>query len=367
MKIGIVTFHRALNYGALLQVYALQQILKELNIESEIIDYRNSVIEDIYRLKGFGERKTIKEKLKYVLNKKYEVNRRTNFERFRKEKLLLTKKVFRNDGDLKEISDSFDFYITGSDQVWNYNAHGFDGNYFLNFVLNSNKRMSYAASFGISSIPEEHKDKYKSLLQGVTQRSVREVQGVQILKQDFNLSARIDLDPTFLLSKEMWKDRVHLGEKTNKYILLYCFELTKTMKEFIEKLSHATGLEVRSFGETFRNPLGVKNVRIGMSGPVEFVQSFLNAEYIVTNSFHGAAFSINFNKPFFVELLVEGSDVNSRIENIIETVGLKSRYIQNYKAGMPFTEEIDWNVVNEIISNKRKESISYLRETLTLN
>ena len=123
MKIGILTFHRALNYGALLQTYALQKVISGFDVKSEIIDYRNPIIEEAYRNKGFWERKGAIDKLRYILHRKNEVDKREKFKAFIKNQLCLTKESYLNNDDLKKINDCYDVYITGSDQVWYYGAH----------------------------------------------------------------------------------------------------------------------------------------------------------------------------------------------------------------------------------------------------
>jgi len=362
MKVGIITFHRALNYGALLQTYALQKVLENNDVDVQVIDYRNSIIENMYYYKSFSERRTIKEKVKYLLQAKEELAKRDRFEEFRTNKLRLTKKPYINDSDLSEISDYFDYYITGSDQVWNYRAHKFDKSYFLKFVSQNKKKKSYAASFGISTLESEYVDEYRSALADFEICSVREKEGVQIVEETLGLRARVDIDPTLLLTKEQWKSESSYLHEEN-YILLYCFELTPSMKKFTEELSAGTGLEVRYFGQSFRSPLKVKCKGIKNAGPLEFVKSFIEAKYVVTNSFHGAAFSINLNKEFFVELLVKGKDVNSRIRNIIRLTGLGHRYIVENKALQDY-EEINWSEVNRILDNERLKSIMYLRRTI---
>lgn len=365
MRVGILTFHRAVNYGALLQAFALQRTLYGIGVESQIIDYRNQIIEDMYRFKSFFERRTIKSKIKYFIQGKNDIACIQKFEKFRDDRLNLTSDIYYNAHDLKKIEDSFDLYITGSDQVWNYNAHGFDENYFLDFVINHKKRFSYAASFGITSIPEIYQRRYKLLLSCMQVRSIREEEGKILVKDIFGMDSRVDLDPTLLMTKRQWIEQVGYRNSEEKYILVYCFGLTDTMKEFVEKLSKASDLKVRFFGKAFQNPFKVNSSNIVNADPFDFVREFLNAEYIVTNSFHGTAFSINLNKKFFVELLAESSKVNSRIENIIRFTDLESRYINSKKPIERYMEDrVNWERVNEVLNTRREESISFLREIL---
>ena len=363
MKAGIITFHRALNYGALLQAFALQRVLKLLDIESEIIDYRNALIEKMYKFKSLNERKGVNEKIKYFIQKKDELRLRDKFEQFRNNQLRITKKAYYNREDLKEISDSYDFYITGSDQVWNYNAHAFDKNYFLDFTVDLRKRMSYAASFGVSTIPEQYRPEYMTLLNNIPFRSVREEDGQKLVKNTFGLDSKVVLDPTLLLTKMQWTEIATADEVREKYILVYCFELTDTLRKLAEELSHETGLTVYYFGKIYRNPLKAKCVNILDADPFDFVRLFINAQYIITNSFHGTAFSINLNKPFFIELLVESSSVNSRLENIIQLTGLESRLIRSdYSIKGYLYDKIDWDRVNRKLDEKRFDSIAFLKE-----
>jgi hypothetical protein len=136
------------------------------------------------------------------------------------------------------------------------------------------------------------------------------------------------------------------------------------MKSFAEKLAAETGLEVIYFGNAVRNPLKAKCTGINVD-PFEFIRYFINAEYVVTNSFHGTAFSINLNKTFFIELLATASDVNSRLKSIIRLTGLESRFIQKDK---PFSDyvmdRIHWERVNPILDKGRKGSLDFLKKII---
>lgn len=367
-KIGILTFHRALNYGALLQIYALQTAIKRMGADVQVIDYRNQVIENLYRYRSFSERKSIKEKVKYILQSRREFTKRQIFEDFRQQALNLTPEIYTS-SQINAVEERFDYIITGSDQVWNPKAHRFDKSYLLDFVQDDKKTVSYAASFGISSLNEKYVPEYCRLLSRFPIISVRERTGAEIVCRQLGLSARVDVDPTFLLNESDWRSVYKGSEVVGDYILLYCFELTPGIKAIVEKLAKKTGLEILHFGRFLRNPLNAKIRYMPCAGPFEFISAFLNARYIVTNSFHGTAFSINFNKKFYLELLMQNEHVNSRLENIITMTGLESQYIDKNKNGDMencLDNRIDWDRVNLIMNAAKEDSLQYLRNRLGL-
>lgn len=361
MKIAILTFHRALNYGALLQAYALKTVLTELGNEVEVMDYRNEVLEKAYYYPSFFERKGIKNKLKYIIQGRSELKRIAGFDAFRNNELSISNKIYNQD-NVAESNQHYDLFITGSDQVWNYRAHNFDANYFLDFVKDSRKKRSYAASIGLSVLPEEYKEQYKKLLMNYQIISVRESQGKEIIDSLGIHNIRLDLDPTFLLTASDWK-KFCSNQQYENYIFAYYFELTPTLKEFAEKLSMQTGLKIIYVGNAFKSPFECHSMGLKTASPREFVEAINGATYVVTNSFHGTAFSINMKKPFFVELLQTDAAVNSRLINILENTGLMERQISCFKdIKEACNSKIDWRIANEYVNKQRKDSINYLME-----
>mgnify|MGYP004473138233 FL=1 len=367
-KIAILTFHRALNYGALLQAFALQQSLNEsgTEIEAEILDYRNDVLEKMYYYPSLRERHDIKSIAKYFLQGRNELRRRERFERFRLSNLPISSKVYTT-SNVRDANQEYDAFIVGSDQVWNYKAHSFDENYFLGFVEDNTKKKSYAASFGISALPDDQIPRYRALLQSFGLCSVREEQGIEILRQlGINL-ARIDIDPSFLLDKQDWIRHFSIRKSKEKYIFAYYFELTPTMKKFVEELSKKTGYYVKYLGNALHSPFDCPCKADKTAGPIEFIDAIYNASYIVTNSFHGTAFAINFNIPFFVELLKSDAKVNSRIENILSATDLVQRQIVNYcNIEDAMSHDIDWDAVNKRVFDMRTYSMDYIKELVKL-
>ena len=357
MKVGIITFHRALNYGALLQAFALRHSMTKLNADANILDYINPTIEKAYFYPSFFQRKSIKDKLKYILQGKNEKKRRIKFEAFRNKYLRLSDKLCNHD-DLINIDGAYDRFITGSDQVWNYSAHDFDKSYFLDFVKDNNKKYSYAASFGFSSLPEEYAHEYKNLLGGFACCSTREMHGLNILDNLGVEQRRIDLDPSMLLTKEEWKEQLGISDNNgSKYIFVYAFELTDTFCDFVNELAAKTGCYVLLTSKPIFNPFKCKLKTLKAADPIDFVRAISGAEYVVTNSFHGTAFSIIFNKKFYVELLKTGAKVNSRLENVLKTFSLENRLI-----GAQSSDDVDWDRVNSKMEELREKSFDYLKE-----
>ena len=358
MRVGIITFHRALNYGALLQAFALRDSLERIGAKAQVLDYRNPVMEEMYFYPSFRQRKTIKDKIKFLIQGKAEQKRRAKFESFREKYLNLSERADAS-CDLARLLETYDRFITGSEQVGNYGAQRWDRNYFLHFVKDSAKKYSYAASFGVSCLPEEVREEYRNLLSGFAMCSVREMRGLEILDRLGIEKRRMDLDPTMLLTKEDWQSRFAASAAPKqKYIFAYYFELTDTFRAYVEELAAKTGCIVAFVGNPFRPPFRCKCRAMRTADPIDFVNAVANAEYVVTNSFHGTAFSIIFNKNFYVELLKTDAKVNSRIENILQTFSLENRLIGAAQA----QDKVDWDRVNAKMAELRAESLNYLRE-----
>lgn len=260
-------------------------------------------------------------------------------------------------GNISAAADLCDAFVTGSDQVWNYGAHNFDKNYLLDFVRDKHKKFSYAASFGISKLPDDYTAEYKRLLDEFEMCSVREESGMGILAKLGIENFRLDLDPTMLLTCDEWKRQLRIETQPQNYIFAYYFELTDTLKAYIERLARENDCTVLYLGNAVKSPFNCKSKAIKTADPIDFVRAVANAKYVVTNSFHGTAFSIIFNKPFYVELLKTDAKVNSRIENILRTFSLESRIINGECAN----EDIAWSGINDKMTELRNASLQYLR------
>jgi hypothetical protein len=362
--VGILTFHRALNYGALLQAYALHRVLNDQGISNCIIDYKCDHFEKEYHLFADYKYVNIKGKVVRTLNIPDIIAKRIKFKTFIKNHIKLSEKKDLTRTDLVDNwkITGCDTIITGSDQIWNNNVTNFDKTYFLDFVNDPQSKKSYAASFGFNKIPEELISEYRALLSDFSHISVREKIGADIIKQLCGRMVPINLDPTLLLKREMWMQLCSDTVKIKNYILVFCIIETESIRGFANKLSNKTGCPVITVMDKVINSLNVFN-NLGL-GPCEFLDLFKHARYIVTNSYHGTAFSINFNKDFFVELQTHSNNTNSRILQLLELFGLQNREIHKGTNTINL-ETVEFGTINSILFEQRKMAITWLKEITT--
>lgn len=363
MKIGIITFQQTINYGAILQLYATQEVLEKFQVDVKCLNYISSKIEENYKI--IKNKNGYKAFLVSIFTMIIYRKRKRNFKKFETKYLYLTNKLY-NKNELKNISADFDYIITGSDQVWNYLITNTDTTYLLDFVEDRNKKISYAASFGVENIPNNLKEKYKNLLKDFKAISVREKQGQNIIKELCNLDVPVVLDPTLLLNKNEWSKLNFTKEKRKKYILVYCLRKSDLLNRMAKTLQRETGFELVILNP--RVKYTYSKISAATAGPEDFVKLFLNAEFILTNSFHGTAFSINFHKKFLVDIDTKSvQNTNSRLLNILELVNLTDRIVAEPQDVRKMYEDIDYKKINKILDIERKKSFDYLKISLGIN
>lgn len=358
-KVGIVTIHDADNYGSALQAYATQKIISNLGYNAIIVDHICKKISKEYGLKRIFAQKNIKSIIETIVRIITIYPSRIKFKKFREE--------FFNEQDEESViknQNEFTKFLVGSDQVWNYKITDFDKAYFLDFVNDNHKKISYASSFGITEIPEDKKEDYKNLLKEFEHIAVREEQAIKIVKNLTGRDVETVLDPTLLINKEEWKEIVKTKKHEKNYILCYQIAYSQSLVDFAQELAKKTNKKIISIQGSMRHRFNAKY--IWDAGPVEYINLFLNADYIITNSFHGTAFSINFNKNFFTELLPSFEKTSSRLESILDLFELRSRQIINGKNDN-MLKDINYEKQNEILIKNRKQSIEILKTFLKEN
>lgn len=355
MKLGILTFHRAANYGAVLQVYALQHYLLSKGYDTEIIDYKCNSIEHVhsplYFLYCRGWLKKCKQFLRSIIKSK----KRRLFNHFIDEHLRLSKtRNITKDSIQETAAESYDVIIAGSDQIWNPYLTNNDTTYLLDFVSSKVIKISYAASIGVAQLPSACHITYRKLLKKFDAVSVREKQGQLLLNNICKKNYKIMLDPTLLLSSEDWK-RFMVNPPYNNYILLYTIKPDKKLEKYALEAAKKKQMPLIYISDTLLRRK--KIIYIPYATPEEWVGLFAGASYIITNSFHGTAFSISFNKKFIIGLSTEPHNVNSRIIDLLReleiTATVKDTYILS-------DNNINWDTVNFRLKEMRKTCFQFL-------
>lgn len=360
MKIGIVTFHRADNYGAVLQCYALEQYLKTLSEDVEIIDYRNARIEKIYKIFNKPNKHIIKwgyKFLKTIIKYKKKKLKKYKFEAFR-DKMNLSIPYTKE--DILNNKLNYDLIISGSDQVLNKSMVGtYDDVYFLNFN-GEHKKATYAASMGSF---ENGKDQcFLNLVSKIDFLSIRENYSAKFLENQLNRKIYNSLDPVFLMGKDFWLNEIQSIElKTpEKYILFYCLDIDKDIIKILETLQTYKKLPIVTLRESLKFPMKVLNY--SYSGPLDFLYLIKNADCIVTSSFHATAFSAIFEKELYCKL---HPTTGERTKNLCELFEIENRLYYNFeefKNKYEHTKNIKYTF-NQL-ENLKIESIEYLKEII---
>ena len=360
VKIGIITFHRAHNFGAMLQAFALQRFLSK-NYDVKIIDYRPIAIErEYYIQKGF--KSFIKNQIKWIIRykqQKYLKQKRKKFIKFENNYLEKTKDSY-NETSIIKTNGLFDLFIAGSDQIWNIDITTSDLHFFLDFVDDDNKKITYAASFGKIGLIKNNsnKDYIISLLSKIKEPLLREDEGIDELKSlgvDTWKDAKIVCDPSFLMDKIEWNLMFNLEDNKEHYILLFLVAKPTNSIEFAHNLSIEKKLKVKfisTYGKVSDCPEWCENTM--SSGPIEFLKLIYNADYIVTTSFHGMAFSINFRKQFFYELDRNEIGRNSRLTKLSTVFSLSDNEILDKQ--IDDINYIDYSAREHLIADLSRQS-----------
>lgn len=375
MKIGLVTILDYNNYGNRLQNYAVQQIILSFNSGIETIKVISNIekkskicliinlsnqIADIGILKFIGKIiSRMINKIYIISNKKALEIRLDNFIKFTKENILETNFEISNRDLPVDLNNKYDYFITGSDQVWNPTFKRFSNLDFLTFAPKE-KRIAYAASFGIDSIPLEYEARFKEWIEGMNHLSVREEAGARIIKELTGREAAVLIDPTMMLDKNDWlrisKESIYKPSK--KFICTYFLGGTYELhKKEITKISVDNEMELVNLGSIY-------DLKRYSDGPSEFLDYIASCDLFLTDSFHGTIFSILFNKPFIVfDRIGNGPSMSSRIETLLCKFNLNHRKWEKViKTGDYFN--VDFSHVQSILEEEKNKAYEYLKNAL---
>lgn len=356
MKIGILTYQRSINYGALLQAFSLQKYIEGLGHECYIIDYWPEYHENRYKFFSYelfcelGLRKKMGYLYFLLLHGISKIRRNTCTKKFINEYLSLTNCLH------------FDIAIYGSDQIWRkQHVKGrffYNPVYFGNEYVSADRKISYAASMGLIDANDTDKKFLREHLSNYDNISVRETDLKAFLYNNFSINSQIVCDPVFLHSQNEWRKIVCNNYiPSYNYILYYRLQNVKLLDTFVKGLARQTNLPVIELGSSMYSIL--KNKCKYAAGPIEFISLLSGADYVVTSSFHGLAFSVIFHKQFFVCL----KDRKSRVGSILEILDLVNRTITQDNMDSD-RETIDYDKVDTIKNSWVAQSKEWLNNQI---
>lgn len=366
-KIGIVTLHGYHNYGNHLQNLATKYILEKLGFDAFTTIVRQPEKKITDKLQGLSKEKiykllnsklNIKKRIYNTKNRKIINNRKNYFKDFSEKYLSERFYTLHNSEDMKEL-DTYSYFITGSDQVWNPVYYSNLPIYFLTFTDRS-KRIAYSPSISRDKLPEEYHVTYKKWLEDMNVISVRENAGANIIKDLTGMEVPVLADPTLLLTKDEWLSisKRAKNRPDTPYILTYFLGgPTPETKERLNKIAKEKNMTIINLGD-------ITEADTYKTGPSEFLDYINNASAFFTDSFHGVVFSIIFQTPFKVyERQYKGASMYSRIKTILDKFNMREREATEFEEDI---FEMDFSGTNDVLESEYDKAISYLKDALQI-
>lgn len=371
MKIGIVTFHRAINYGAVLQAYALEKFIKNglccKNVE--IIDYQKQAQKKAYKLfRPNNSLLSIAQNLYTLLNINSLNAKYRKYRSFVEKYIDLSSNSYddTNTELLSKDSTRYSYLISGSDQIWNVRMSDFDESYFLAFNNNAEK-IAYAPSLGRLDFTPLEEEYFIRYLKTYNILSVREYQSSEYLKKFYSKEIPVLMDPVFLLSAKEWNEISIKPNVSEKYILFYSLGNVAGIRKFVKKLSRETGIKVVTILKSLRDVFSGFEKRFD-AGPQDFLGLISNAEYVVTDSFHAVSFSLIYHRKFWAFSSSESAGERgswTRIPNLLNIAGLENRILNADNCdSVNIYESIDFKKVDSNLVPQIEKSKLFLRKSL---
>ncbi len=377
-KTAIVTqFYKSFNYGGVIQAYALQNCLRELGVENELAQV------DFYSGQGFKKRQAAQQTRRYplpfrvyrkacqLIERCLLARRKGRFERFKAEHMAVSDVVY-SDANIQQANQRYDCFVAGSDQIWNP-SQSCDA-FFLTFAEENCRKISYAASIGVDSVSQEYLRYIVPLIDRFDAVSVREPSAVKILEGHVHKPVSCVLDPTLLLSKERWEKLCHPSGQKGDYIFVYLLGNSERGYRLAQEVSEKLHTRVVLV------PFGARHVRKSVmqlhgkwalsASPADFLSLVHDARYVITDSFHGAVFSLIFHKSFCAIERVDGgssSPMNARLYDLLGTAGLPDRLQRDAAGAVAVLQEpIDFASVDARLAERIEYSKDFLRRALEL-
>ena len=385
-KIGLVCNYYILNYGSALQCYATQRAVEELGESIEGISFPNIPTKKAkikvflaLKVKQFFKPKAVLKKIQRIKNSnindyylQIRKKRELKFKEFIDGNILLTK-PYDSIEEVKRDIDNYNIVMLGSDQLLNPRDIIL-GYHTLSFVPDNIKKISYAASFGLSKLPYLVRRKAKKELRRFDCFGAREIRGAEIYKELTGKDVPVVVDPTLLISREGWEG-ICDSEPIIKEKYIYCYFIGENPvhRKIAEKLKEYTGYKIvliRHIDEYIESDEKFGDIAVNEAGPKEFINLIANAEYVLADSFHATIFSVIFQKKFFVlNRFKSGSSgsTNSRIDSLLEKLELEERRIESVaELNEEHKKNINYTDVNYKLEEWKKNSKNYLKDALEI-
>ena len=363
-RIGILTMHRVQNYGSALQAYALQEYINRLGYDVELIDY-------IFPNRKHKQRRSLKKIIKSTLFKWIFalplLRKNKRFARFYSDYYKCSEQQFNNPQSLMQYDYPYDVLMTGSDQVWNPIHIFTDTSFFLPFAHAHTPKIAYAPSFSVASVPEGFDTIIRPYVEAYSHISVREKSGLNIMKSLTDKEVSMVCDPTLLLTKADWSVLAAQSEiKINEpyilvYVLSYAYNPYPAINAIIEKVQQELDmplilLDAPVLDMKFKNARFIKD-----AGPAEFLYLVQHASFVITTSFHGTAFALNFGIPFY-SVIRDRSGFDTRMIDLLESVDADRAIVYNQLIDKSIT--MDYACVGGRLEALRRHSQAYILNSL---
>lgn len=363
MKVGILTFPNSVSYGACLQMIALQNTVRRMGHEVEIINYYNPYMKaEKHTDRG---RNSLKRALRHHIRVLMHRRLYTRFRRFEQQQVIrYPSRAFTDKKRLIEVGQRYDVVICGSDQVWSPYITNTDISYFLNFCDDTTKRVAYAPSFGAVTFPDGFEEQITPELQKFHALSARELPGKEIVERLAGRETTIVTDPTWLVDAADWAamERSHPAA-TGDYVLFFVVRQSEELLRRCKSFAKQHNLKVVVVGGNPFSAAKNKDPMLSYAtdvGPEQWLYLVRHARYVFTNSFHGTAFSVLFERDVYVQI---PSQSGSRLHQVLESFGMEDRMVRE---GEELTEAaIDYRRVHDIFNQLKEQSLTYLNNALT--
>lgn len=354
MKVAFITIHVGINVGSNLQAIATSESLKKAGHDPILINY-------------IPPRVTYKRIWREIFVKPFKTPWRLllfpfciynnwNFNRYLSRRCVMSDPIFKEDDFISKLPAA-DLYLVGSDQVWNFKYNeGHDSHYFYSGV--TGRKVAYASSIGIEALTPDDKSYLQKELKEFEKVSVREDRAVDILKSLGINSVQL-IDPTLMLDKFEWTKFMSKKLVDEPYVLVYLpYNIADKEKIYksVKMVADRKKLKIVTFSWDILLEKKADKT-IFFASPGDFLSLMYYADYVITNSFHGTAFSINLNKKFWT---FAPSHFSTRISSLANLVGLQNRIVNDYISVSSIDEHIQYDVINRLLEDERKKSLQFL-------